>query len=189
MVPLFLASGHLSQLDLPSVNRPSQRLAFWLNMHSAGLFFSLSNWPTPGWSAKFLYGASQANTDYESQKIQILFGCSAVLLVLTARFGMNYLAASGAIGLPFNYIMFPYVFLYFMFLCCTLYLVFLHFSYWIYIFGSLGLLKGADGYWQELPSDFTGIRFHISHPVRKSASPNWPAAYFERDAQVVWIVQ
>lgn len=189
MAPLFFGFGPFEPIRFTISQSAKSAIGILVEYALCWTFFSLSDWPTPGWSAKFLYGASQANSDYESQKIQILFGCSAVLLVLTARFGMNYLAASGAIGLPFNYIMFPYVFLYFMFLCCTLYFVFLHFSFWIYIFGSLGLLKGADGYWQELPSDFTGIRFHISHPVRKSASPNWPAAYFGRVSLVVWKVQ
>ena len=36
-----------------------------------------------------LYWASQAYTAYESQELQIVFGCSAVLLVLTAWFGIR----------------------------------------------------------------------------------------------------
>ena len=76
-----------------------------------------------------LYWASQAYTAYESQELQIVFGCSAVFFVLTARFGMGYLAAS-ALGHLFNYVLFPYVFLYFVFLH-MLYLVLHIFAFFI----------------------------------------------------------
>ena len=119
MAPLFFGFGPFEPIRFTSTQSAKSEIGFWLNMHSKRLTHTCLSY----------IGLLRLTLLMSLKNYRLCLAARLFFLVLTARFGMGYQAAS-ALGHLFNYVLFPYVCLYFVFLH-MLYLVLHIFAFFI----------------------------------------------------------